>query len=120
MIARKIAMAAGICAMVLGGVAVSEPAFAQTMQYDLRRGDVIVGPGYDDRYDRRYERRDDRRYRPGCSPRSALSEARRWLDEPRIKGQNRQYYYIDGYGKRGGNRGRPDTVYIDAMTCDRR
>lgn len=113
---RKITVVAGICAAVLGAGLLPTASFAQSIQYDLRRGDVYVRPGYEEpRYERRYERRERNR----CSPRAALNEARRWLREPRIVSQDRRNYYIDGYGKSGGGRGQRDAVYIDTDTCDR-
>lgn len=125
MLSKRLAATVGVVAALLGSGVLPETALAQSVQFDLRNGQVQMGgPRYDDRYDdrygRRYERRDERSYRPACSPRSALSEASRWLDAPRIRGQNRSVYFIDGYGKRGRNRGGPDSVMIDTQTCDRR
>ncbi len=75
-----------------------------------------------DRYDRdrdRYDRDRDTR-RAGCSPREALAAASRFLYDPRINTATRRYYAIDGFGKRGGNRGGPDSVYIStAPGCSR-
>ncbi|MBP1847951.1 hypothetical protein J2046_006236 [Rhizobium petrolearium] len=127
--AKQLALLAGMSAMLVGLGVLPGPAVAQVVQFDFGDGDVrIVRPDDDRRYYRRDEWRDDRRYerrygeygRPGCSPRQALAAASRYLDDPRIRSVHRRYYDIDGYGKRGSNRGRPDGVRIStAPNCER-
>lgn len=124
--AKQFAVLAGMSVLLLGTSILPGPAAAQ-VEFNLRDGGVRIGrPDDDRRYyrddDRRYreDRRSERRYRPGCSPRQALAAASRYLDDPRIRSVNRAYYDIDGYGKRGGNRGRPDGVRIStAPDCER-
>ena len=118
--AKQFAVLAGMSVLLLGTSILPEPAAAQ-MEFDLRDGGVrIVRPDDDRRYyreDRRYERR---YAQPGCSPRQALAAASRYVDEPRIRSVNRAFYDIDGYGKRGSKRGRPDGVRIStAPDCER-
>ncbi|MCQ1852739.1 hypothetical protein [Neorhizobium galegae] len=123
--AKYIAMLAGVAATFMGTSIAPTPAIAQVefefgtgggRSYDNRR---YYRDDYRDEYreDRRYDRRSAYR---GCSPRQALSAASRWLDDPRIRSVNRAYYDIDGYGKSGRNRGRPDGVRIStAPDCER-
>lgn len=122
--AKQFAVLAGMSLLLLG---FPGPAAAQ-VEFDLRDGGVrIVRPDDERRYyrdDERYyreDRRHERRYaRPGCSPRQALAAASRYIDDPRIRSVNRAFYDIDGYGKRGSKRGRPDGVRIStAPDCER-
>ncbi len=139
---RQLSLAVLLGLSTLAGGMISNPSLsvAQGVQFDLRNGDIRVqrGDDYDPRYDRRhdrhderryderryddrYERRSDRRPRGGCSPRQALAAASNFVRSPRIVSVNREYYLIDGYGKSGGGRGRPDSVEIyNAPGCDRR
>ena len=119
----KIAFMAGMSALIVGaGVSVMPaPAAAQGVEFNIGPGGVrVVRPDEE----RRYQRRDDRGYGGGygggCSPRQALSAASRYLYDPQINSTRRGYYAIDGYGKKGGNRGGPDSVRISsAPGCDR-
>ena len=133
--AKTLSLVAAMSALLIGAGIPRGPAAAQVVQFDFGEGDVrIVRPDEGRRYyrddwrdDRRYrdDRRDNGRYerrysRAGCSPRQALAAASRYLDDPRIRSVTRQYYDIDGYGKSGGNRGRPDGVRIStAPDCER-
>lgn len=118
--AKQFGLLACLAAMVAGISILPAPVAAQGIEFDFDGGGVrIIRP---DDYDRRYYRRDERRSydRRGCSPRQALIAASRHLDEPRINSVSRSYYFIDGYGKRGGNRGGPDSVIISrAPGCER-
>jgi hypothetical protein len=117
----KFAACVGMALLMTGASMVPTTVSAQGVELNLRNGDVRVRPAddYDPRYDRRYDRRDDRR-RPGCSPREALSKASRYLQQPRIASADRRSYYIEGYGKQGRGRNRPDSVTIaNAPGCDR-
>ncbi|WP_172745819.1 hypothetical protein [Neorhizobium sp. T7_12] len=120
--AKQFGLLAGISALLVGVSIQPAPATAQGFEFEFgERGMRIERPDYyDRRYDRRYERRDERRYDRGCSPRAALNAASRYLDDPYITATNRNYYFIAGYGKRGGNRGRSDSVIISrAPGCSR-
>ncbi|WP_152564498.1 hypothetical protein [Neorhizobium vignae] len=121
--AKQLGLLAGISALLVGISIQPVPASAQGFEFEFgERGMRIERPDYyERRYDRRYERREERRYdRRGCSPRAALAAASRHLDDPYITATNRNYYYIAGYGKRGGARGRPDSVQISrAPGCQR-
>jgi len=118
--AKQFVLLAGMSALLVGMSILPAPVAAQGVEFDFGNGGVRMGRPYDD--DRRYYRRDDRRgdwrddrgYRPGCSPREALAAASRYLNDPRINSVRRGVYYIDGFGKRGGARNRPDSVYISA------
>lgn len=121
---------------LLAGLLVTGPsvAFAQSIQFELRDGSTRIQQGYDGRYydrrddryyDRRYHDRDnryeERRADRGCSPRRALATASKYLHEPRIVAAYRDYYEITGYGRTGGNRGRPDGMRISTdSSCRRR
>jgi hypothetical protein len=116
---KKLRLLAGLSVLLVGIGIQSSPVAAQGVEFQFGEGGVrIERPGG---YDRRYDRRDDRRYgRSGCSPREALAAASRYLNDPYINSQNRNYYFIDGYGKRGGSRNRPDSVVISrAPGCER-
>ncbi|CAN7615896.1 hypothetical protein [Neorhizobium sp. LjRoot104] len=124
----KSGLLATILALLTSFGVPSAPATAQGFEFEFgERGVRVERPDdYDrryyrrDDYDRRHYRRDDRRDRPGCSPRAALSAASRHLNDPFINAENRSYYYIGGYGKRGGARGRVDSVIISkAPGCPR-
>jgi hypothetical protein len=117
--AKQLGMLAGISALLVGISIQPAPATAQGFELEFgERGMRIERP---DNYDRRYDRRERRRYeRSGCGPREAVSAASRYLNDPYINAENRNYYYIDGYGKRGGARNRPDSVMISkAPGCPR-
>ncbi|MCQ1852742.1 hypothetical protein [Neorhizobium galegae] len=126
--AKQFVVLTGVSVLFVGMSILPGTAAAQ-MEFDLRDGGVrIVRPDDDRRHyrddDRRYYREDrryERRYaQPGCSPRQALAAASRYIDEPRIRSVNRAFYDIDGYGKRGSKRGRPDGVRIStAPDCER-
>lgn len=132
--AKKFLVLSGMSAM-LGLSILPGPAGAQ-VQFGLREDGIRIQRA--DEYDRRYYRDDQRyyredrrydrdregerygRYRPGCSPREALAAASRYLNDPRINSVNRNFYFIDGFGKRGGSRNRPDSVMIStAPGCQR-
>ncbi|WP_150132676.1 hypothetical protein [Neorhizobium sp. SOG26] len=125
MIRSSLGMFAGICVSAVLGL-VYAPTAAQA-QFDIRGGGYIERYNGDeyaqapDYREFRRERHSERRYgRAGCTPRQALAAASRWLDDPQIRRVYRSYYDIDGYGKRGGNRGRPDGVRIStAPDCAR-
>jgi hypothetical protein len=117
--AKLIGLLAGISTLLVGIGIQTAPATAQGFEFEFGdRGPRLERRDY---YDRRYDRREGRRYeRSSCSPRQALGAATRFLDDPYINSENRNYYYIDGYGKRGGARGRPDSVIITkAPGCPR-
>uniref|UniRef100_UPI003100FFC0 hypothetical protein n=1 Tax=Neorhizobium sp. EC2-8 TaxID=3129230 RepID=UPI003100FFC0 len=117
--AKKIGFLAGISTLLLGIGVQPAPVAAQGVEFQFgERGVRVERPDY---YNRRYDRREDRRYdRYGCSPREALAAASRYLNDPYINSQNRNYYFIDGYGKRGGARNRLDSVVISrAPGCER-
>ena len=112
---KQLGLLAGISALLVGISIQPVPATAQGFEFEFgERGMRIERPdGYDRRYDRRYER-------SGCGPREALAAASRHLDDPYISRANRNYYFIGGYGKRGGSRGHPDSVIISrAPGCPR-
>ncbi|UIK08736.1 hypothetical protein [Neorhizobium galegae] len=121
--AKQFGLLAGMSALLVGISIQPAPATAQGFELEFgERGMRIERPdGYDRRHDRRYDRRYERRSeRSGCGPREALGAASRYLDDPAINAENRRYYSIDGYGKRGGGRGRPDSVMISkAPGCPR-
>ncbi|CAN7620624.1 hypothetical protein [Neorhizobium tomejilense] len=116
--AKQFGLLAGMSALLVGVSIQPAPATAQGFEFEFgERGMRIERP---DGYDRRYDRRERRYERSGCGPREALGAASRYLDDPYINAENRRYYYIDGYGKRGGGRGRPDSVMISkAPGCPR-
>lgn len=116
---RKIRLLAVASTLLVGMGIQATPAAAQGVELQLgERGVRLVRP---DDYDRRYDRYEGRSYgRSGCSPREALAAASRYLNDPYINSQNRNFYFIDGYGKRGGSRNRPDSVMISrGPGCER-
>ncbi|MCJ9751203.1 hypothetical protein MOV61_10805 [Neorhizobium sp. BETTINA12A] len=117
--AKLIGLLAGMSTVLVGVGIQPAPASAQGFEFEFgERGPRMERRYYDDR---RYERREERRYeRSGCGPREAVAAASRYLNDPYINTENRNYYYIDGYGKRGGARNRPDSVMISkAPGCPR-
>jgi len=117
--AKLIGPMAAVSTVLVGLSIQPAPATAQGFEFEFGdRGPRMERRYYDDRrYDRREERRNDRY---GCSPREALAAASRYLNDPYINSQNRNYYFIDGYGKRGGARNRLDSVVISrAPGCER-